>query len=118
KLYLIFKDSDPAKAERFANELIEKFPESSYAKIIINPNYLKESGLVVEQQKVLYKNAYENFEAGQYSISTKIIEDANALGKTEFTPNLSLLSVLLIGKTENISLYQLKLDEFIKEHEG
>lgn len=118
KLYLIFKDTDPAKAEGFASELKEKFPESSYAKILVNPNYLKESGLVAEQQKVLYKNAYESYEAGNYTASSVTIQEALALGETEFNDNLELLTVLLIGKTENISLYQLKLEEFIKQHEG
>lgn len=118
KLYLIFKDTEPAKAERFASELKEEFPESSYARILINPDYLKESGLVVEQQKVLYKNAYESFEAGQFAIAAKTIQEARALGETEFNATLDLLSVLLTGKTENISLYQLKLEEFIKAHEG
>jgi tetratricopeptide (TPR) repeat protein len=118
KLYLIFKDTDPTKAEGFATELKDKFPESSYAKVLVNPNYLKESGLVVEQQKVLYKSAYENFEAGQYTASANLVKEAHALGETEFNINLDLLSVLLIGKTENISLYQLKLDEFIKQNEG
>lgn len=118
KLYLIFKDSNPAKAEQFATELKQKFPDSSYAKILINPNYLKESGLVAEQQKLLYKQAYEHFQAQDYGIAAKLVNEALAMGETEFNPNLQLLSILIIGQTENISLYQLKLEEFIKEHTG
>ncbi len=118
KLYLIFKDSDPAKAERFASELKGKFPESSFAKILINPNYLKESSLVVEQQKVIYKTAFDFFDAGSYAQATLQLNEALALGDSEFTPNLKLLQILILGKTENINLYQLKLDEFAKEYTG
>lgn len=118
KLYLIFKDSNPAKAEQFAAELKQRYPESSYAKILINPNYLQESGLVAEQQKLLYQKAYDHFEAGDYGSAAILIEEAIRLGKTEFLPNLKLLSILIIGKTENISQYQLKLGEFSKEHTG
>jgi tetratricopeptide (TPR) repeat protein len=118
KLYLIFKDSNPAKAEPFASELKRRFPESSYAKILVNPNYLQESGLVVEQQKLIYKKAYEHYDAGDYGSAAILIEEAIALGNTEFIPNLKLLSVLIVGKTENISQYQLRLDEFVKEHAG
>lgn len=118
KLYLIFKDSDPAKAERLADELKRKFPESSYAKILINPNYLQESGLIAEQQKILYKKAYAHVEAQDYGSAAILIEEALSLGKTEFTPNLRLLSVLIVGKTENISQYQLRLEEFVKENPG
>ncbi len=118
KLYLIFKDSNPAKANQFADELKKKYPDSSYAKILVNPNYLKESGLVVEQQKLIYKKAYEHFDAGDYGNAAILIEQASALGKTEFIPNLKLLSVLIIGKTENINKYQLGLEDFIKENAG
>ncbi len=116
KLYLIYKDSDNAKAERLADELKTKFPESSYAKILVNPNYLVESGLVVEQQKVLYKRAYESFEAEAFPAALITLNEAIALGVTEFTPNLKLLGVLIIGKTEDISQYQLRLDEFAKAY--
>lgn len=118
KLYLIFKDSNPAKAETFADELKNKFPESSYARILVNPNYLQESGLVVEQQKLIYKKAYEHFEAGAYGSASILTEEAIGLGETEFSPNLRLLAVLIVGKTENINQYQLKLDEFVKENTG
>jgi tetratricopeptide (TPR) repeat protein len=118
KLYLIFKDSDPAKAEQFASELKKRFPESSYAKILVNPNYIQESGLVAEQQKLLYKKAYDHFDAGDYGSAAILIEEAITLGKTEFIPNLKLLSVLIIGKTENINQYQLALGEFVKENAG
>jgi tetratricopeptide (TPR) repeat protein len=118
KLYLIYKNSDNAKAERLADELKKKFPESSYAKILVNPNYLQESGLVVEQQKVFYKKAYENFEAEAYPAASAIVTEATALGTTEFTPNLNLLAILIVGKTENISQYQLSLEGFVKEYSG
>lgn len=114
KLYLIFKDSNPAKAEQFAHELKKKFPDSSYAKIIVNPNYLQESGLVAEQQKLIYKKAYDHVEGGDYGNAAVLIEEAISLGETEFVPNLKLLSIIIIGKTENISQYQLSLEEFIK----
>jgi tetratricopeptide (TPR) repeat protein len=118
KLYLIYKDLDPAKAEQLANEIMKKFPESSYAKILVNPNYLQESGLVAEQQKLIYKKAFDHFDAGDYGSAAILIEEAVALGKTEFIPNLKLLSVLIVGKTENISQYQVRLEEFVKENAG
>lgn len=118
KLYLILKDSNPVKAEQLADELKRKFPDSPYARILVNPNYLRESGLVAEQQKLLYKKAYDHFSAGDYGSAVILIEEAITLGETEFIPNLKLLSVLIVGKTENISQYQLKLEEFAKENAG
>jgi tetratricopeptide (TPR) repeat protein len=116
KLYLIFKDSDPARANTYATQLKEKFPESTFAKILINPNYLQESGLAVEKQKVQYQRAYDLYQSGDYPGATQLIHEAIALEKSAFVPNLELLRILVIGKTENINQYQFSLDKFIKDY--
>jgi outer membrane protein assembly factor BamD (BamD/ComL family) len=118
KLYLILKDTDPIKANQLATDLKKNYPESSYAKILVNPNYLQESGLVVEQQKMIYKKAYEHYEAGDLGSAAILIQEGLNLANSEFTPNLKLLSILLVGKTENIGQYQLRLEEFVKEFSG
>lgn len=115
KLYLIFKDSDPLKADQYASQLKEKFPDSPFAKILVNPNYLQESGLVVEKQMKMYQQAYENYQAAAYANALQLIDEAMALEKTSFIPALNLLKILVIGKTENISQYQFLLDTFIKD---
>ena len=116
KLYLINKESNPAVAEEYARIVKEKYPFSSFAKILINPDYLKESSLAAEKQKTLYKSAYKEFEAGRYEASQQIINEAVSLGQTSFTPNLDLLKILILGKQEDISKYQYALSEFVKTH--
>ncbi len=116
KLYLIYKDSDPAKANQYAELLKEKHPESTYAKILVKPNYLEESGLALEKQKEIYKVAYDFFQAGDYKSCEEKLNEAMALGETVFTPNMRLLSILLIGKTQDIDHYQMALDQFIKKY--
>lgn len=116
KLYLIFKDTDPSRAESYASQLKQKYPESTFAKILINPNYLQESSLAVEKQKVLYKTAYTHFENKEYKAAIRVIDEALLLGETSFVPNLALLKVLVIGDTEDISQYQFALDEFSKKY--
>jgi tetratricopeptide (TPR) repeat protein len=116
KLYLILNETDAAKANRYASELKEKFPDSPFAKTLVNPNYLQESGLVVEKQKNLYRQAYDVYILGQYKEATQLIDEAMRLEKTAFHPNLDLLKVLIVGKTENITQYQFSLDKFIKDY--
>lgn len=116
KLYLMHKDVQPEKAERYAQELKENFPESMFAKILVNPDYLLESSQVVEKQKVLYKEAYQKFQAQQHNESLTLLNKALAEEKTYFTPNLELLKILVIGNSESIAQYQFNLDEFIKNN--
>ncbi len=119
-LYLITRESDSAASESYARQLKTKYPESTFAKILINPNYLQESSQAAEQQKVLYEAAYEQFKMKNVHAADSIVRTAMNLGKTVFTPNLRLLQILLTGETEDVSQYQYELDQFTKdfpEHE-
>jgi len=116
KLYLITKDTDPARAEQYATQLKTKFPESTFTKILINPNFLAESSQAMEKQKELYRTAYEDFQNGNYASAHQVVTQALNLGSTSFTPNLTLLSILIAGKTETVSQYQYLLDDFIKKN--
>ncbi len=116
KLYLIHKESDPTLSESYSTQLRTKYPNSTFAKILINPDFLKESSQATEKQKELYKTAYEYFAAGDYHAASNVLQEANGLGKTAFSPTLDLLTILIAGKTEDINQYQYLLDTFIKEN--
>ncbi len=115
-LYLITKESDPARAENYASRLKLEHPSSTFTKILINPDYLQESSQVAEKQKVLYRNAYRIFEGGHYDSARVVLDEALQMGETSFTPALELLRILITGQTEDIGRYQYSLQEFIKAH--
>ncbi|MEJ1239138.1 hypothetical protein WBG78_13465 [Chryseolinea sp. T2] len=115
-MYLIYKDSNPARAEEYANLLRTKHPESTFAKTLDNPDYMKESNLANEKQKSLYQEAYASYQDGDYNKATSLINEARAIGVTTFTPTLRLLEILIVGKTDDISKYQYQLGEFAKEN--
>lgn len=115
-LYLIRRDTDSTQAQRYASQLLSEHPNSTFAKILINPDYLQESSLTAERQKMIYQNAYAVFDAGHYDSAHVIVQNALQLGETSFTPTLRLLQILIIGETEDISKYQYSLQVFIKAH--
>jgi tetratricopeptide (TPR) repeat protein len=114
KLYLMTKTVNPADAESYADLLKKKHPNSTFTKILLNPDFLKESSEAAEKQKVVYKQAYEYFANGSYVEALASISEAEQMGQTSFAPYLQLLRILIIGETEDISKYQYALDEFIK----
>lgn len=113
-LYLITRETDAAGAEVYATRLKEEHPTSTFARILINPNYLKESSQVAERQKEVYKKAYAIFEGGHYDSAGVVVREALAMGETSFAPSLRLLEIIIMGKTEDISRYQYSLQEYIK----
>ena len=115
-LYLITKDTHPDQAGQYATRLKTEHPTSTFARILINPDYLQESSQAAEKQKVQYKNAYQIFEAGHYDSASVIVQNALRMGDTGFNPTLELLQILIIGKTEDIGRYQYTLQEYIKSY--
>jgi hypothetical protein len=116
KLYLAGKDIKLKDYEGYKSELIEKFPETSFAKLLINPNYLAEAGATVDRQKLLYKEAFNHFNGNDFVSAERTLDDAISLGQTNFSSRVELLKILITGKTEEATIYQYQLGEFIKKY--
>jgi outer membrane protein assembly factor BamD (BamD/ComL family) len=116
KLYLIHKERGDGEADAIAATLKEEFPGSTYAKILLNPDYLKETSVAQEKQKMIYKEAYADFQRNNLRGTQEKIKLAKDIGETSFTPQLELLQILITGKTEDVTRYQYELDEFIKKY--
>ncbi|MDZ4715564.1 MAG: tetratricopeptide repeat protein [Cytophagales bacterium] len=116
KLYLIHKERGDQTASLLAQELKDLFPNSTYAKILLNPDYLKETNVAQEKQKMIYKAAYAEFKSNNLRGTQEKIKQARGLGETTFTPQLELLQILITGKTEDVTRYQFELGEFIKKY--
>lgn len=116
KLYLIAKETDPAKADVYATDLKTNHPRSTFTRILINPDYMRETSVAAEKQKLIYKEAYELFQANNLRPAQDKIKQALQEGETTFTPQLELLQVLIVGKTEDVTRYQFELGEFIKKY--
>jgi tetratricopeptide (TPR) repeat protein len=117
-LYLISKETNSAAAEGYANRLKQEHPNSTFTKILINPDYLQESSQVAEKQKALYRQAYQIFESGDYDSARAVLGTALAAGETSFNPALELLNTLIIAETEGLDNYQSSLQDFIKTYPG
>lgn len=116
KLYLIHKESDPQRANALASRLITQYPETDFARILVNPDYLLESSLTADKQKAIYKEAYTFYLSGNFHKASALIDQAIELETTPFTPQLVLLKTLIAGKTESLAVYQFQLEELIKRY--
>ena len=116
ELYLISKALG-YDAEEYKNKLLSKYPKTTYAKLIANPNYTEESTAANEQLKKAYGKAYSLYEMDSFPQAMAILNNAMIeYQETVFTPRLKLLKILITGKTQDINLYQYQLGEFIAEN--
>ena len=116
KLYLIHKERGNQTAELLAKEISDQFPSSTFAKILLNPDYLKETNVTQEKQKLIYKEAYTEYQRNNLRGTQEKIRQAQTMGETSFTPQLDLLQILITGKTEDVTRYQYELGEFVKKY--
>lgn len=118
KLYLIEKEKTDGSPDKYAQLLTSNYPNSTFTRVLLNPDYLKETSVTTEKQKLIYKDAYENYRTGNLREAQEQVADALKLGETGFTPQLQLLQILIMGKTEDVAIYQSELEAFIKKTEG
>jgi tetratricopeptide (TPR) repeat protein len=99
KIYQIINDT--AQEMKYKNLILNEFPDSDYAKVLLNPNYFREMG---EQQNAsikLYERTYDAFLEGQYFLVINYCKMALAdFPDSDLVPKFLYLKALSIGKVE------------------
>jgi outer membrane protein assembly factor BamD (BamD/ComL family) len=116
-LYVYYKGKEADKSEQYANELTSKYPETIFAKLVINPNYQEESNAASAKVKILYEKAYSAYDTLNFdSASFYVQKGLENYPENDYEDNMKLLEALIIGKTEDKNNYLFKLQEFVKEY--
>ncbi len=103
QLYRLYLDvGNNELAEYYKNLIVEDYPESDYAKIIIDPEYYKTLQAQESALTSLYSKTYKAFESGQYFMVIGNADMAvNLYGDTaELIPKFLYLRALSIGKVD------------------
>ncbi|EMR01823.1 putative methyltransferase (contains TPR repeat) [Cesiribacter andamanensis AMV16] len=117
-LYLLYRSSDPARAKQYSDELVSRFPATTYARTILNPNYEQEEDQATTALKELYAQAYGLYKRSAFTRADSLLESALQQHPTNaFSDNLQLLRVLILGQTQGLAAYQQGLETFIARHE-
>lgn len=123
-LYIMYKnpegeksaEADLSRAEYYKMRILNEFPDSFYAHLIRNPNYVRESN---EKEKVIerkYKAAYNLYERGQFGLAdTAATAILNEYTEIEMKDKLWLLKIMAIGKQEKYAEYEERLKWYLGE---
>ncbi|MBL4752156.1 MAG: tetratricopeptide repeat protein [Flavobacteriales bacterium] len=118
QLYRVFLDLDKVpKSNYYKNAILKEFPDSDYAKLINNPDYIKQ--LEARQNKLenYYSDTYRAYRANQYVVVINRCEQADSLfKKNELKPKFSYLRALAIGKHQDISHFEAALKDVIAKY--
>ncbi|BDD00229.1 hypothetical protein [Persicobacter psychrovividus] len=116
-LYLIYQKLKDPKMKAMADELVQKYPKTLYAKLILNPNYREESNLATEKLKKAYQEAYQWYELDSLKEVRKITDPAiQQFPDLPFTDQLRVLNILVDGKTYGADKYEMELQKFLDNY--
>ncbi len=115
KLYLLSKEFE--KAEEYKAKIIEKYPESDYAKILMNPDYFKELEKIEKQVNFMYQATYKYFlvdKCDDVNRNYKYVD--SAYPESKLLPKFDLLSTLCSGTSGDTALFKENLEAFKERH--
>jgi len=114
-LYLIYgRQPDQPNQDRVKEKLLTEFPESVYAKLVLNPNYLVENKQRNEQVGNMYRGAYSQYEQGLYiEASQALASIKKEYPKNDHSDRIDLLNTLIAGATLDLGTYRKSINEFL-----
>lgn len=100
--YLLYRlwlaEQNSIKANHYKNIILSSYPESDYAQLILNPNYLQELEEAKKEAQKYYEKTYDYYTKGFYrQTHDNCIYAFNSYGDTPLLPKFKLLDALAIG---------------------
>lgn len=91
---LYTKQNNQEKADYYKNLIVSKFPETKYAKYLLNPNYFIELEAKSDSMNRLYQKAFQEFKDGRYAEAGKVTDQILPMN-----PDTVMLSKIKFIKT-------------------
>ena len=117
-LYLIYQEMEESdKVIEIDEYLHSNMANSIYTKLIDNPQYKELSNQANEVLAKEYKSIYNLYLNDELDTANRIINVLLELHpNVNFSANLRLLQILIIGKTHPLADYQLALQSYIEQY--
>ncbi len=118
-LYTLLKSSDINKAETYRQKLLEKYPDSEYARILSDPAYYEKKIAGIKRNELLYENAYNAFQNENYARTLSICDSAlKGNPRNELAPKFMLLHAYATARVSDEKSLRQELNNLIKAWPG
>ena len=102
---------------KYKNLIISKYPETNYAKLLQNPNYVKELGIKRQQDIQLYIETYDYY---MNANCNKVTQNCNSYiaenPQGDLKANFDFFKTLCIGKTSDTIVFKTSLVNYIQKY--
>lgn len=118
QLYRLLENVDPVRSEKYKSQLVQKFPDSIYAKTISDPNFGKEEERLDRIVKEKYAEVYDLYLQKKYA---EVLQQINSLRTNlgsfrKLDPQVAYLEALAIGNTDKVPAFLASLNGIVKTY--
>jgi hypothetical protein len=105
------------RANYYKNLILSKYPNSEFANLINNPDYVKDRETTEAQLNKYYEETYTAYLGKQYEVvkSRKFAADSLFPGN-QYKPKFDYLRTLSIGKTSNVDDFAESLKNIVRDY--
>ena len=114
-LYKIHLEDSNNISNKYKNQLIDKFPESIYSRVLLDPeNYILGE---LKTPKSIYLKILNKYLEDSFNEALSMIEDKEILiVATKWEPKLMLLKAQIMGRVKGKKVWKNQLTEIIKDY--
>ena len=115
-LYRINKDVNSARAEISRQDLLANYPESEFAKILVDPNYFEKKLAEMRISETLYERAYNLYTSENFAESISVINEAlERFPDDNIAPRYMLLKAYCVARIYDERRFKEELNNLIKK---
>lgn len=116
-LYLLYKEANDPKQNTYAARIKQQYPNSRYARLIDEPDYMAKVSAGNLKVRQLYDSAFTFYKNSKYTAATNVIKlIRQRYPETELKDNISFLQVLITAKTESPNSFKAALQKFLNNY--
>ncbi|MFT5763901.1 MAG: tetratricopeptide (TPR) repeat protein, partial [Saprospiraceae bacterium] len=118
-LYLSHTDmGNTAKAKEYYDKIVTKYPTTTYARVLLDPNFLETSKEEERRLTIYYNQTYDAFENGKYDdAAQRAVKAADLFGPANvLQPRFALLNAMCLGNLQGIEAYKQELRGIISKY--
>jgi tetratricopeptide (TPR) repeat protein len=117
-LYLIYKEQNElAKAEVYAQRLRQEYPNSQYARLAADPEYLRRTSLVNQKVAVQVDSAFVFYKDQEFKKAAAVLaRTAKQYPENDLNDRIAYLNALIALRKQPPLVAKAKLEKFAKDY--
>lgn len=114
---LYTKQPNQEKADYYKNLIISKYPDSKYARYLLNPNYFIEQEAKSDSINRMYQLAFQNYKDGKYADAGKVAENILTLNPDSIiAPKVKFIKTIADGVASDRNSFGKLLSSYIQTY--